>query len=74
MMKPKTYKVLEIAIEEGVRLGINRAIKADYPAESDFYVEAVIDALMLVITEHFDFPEESQACSVSCSSCCGCTP
>ena len=58
-MKAKEYEVLHRAVEEGILLGWNRAHKHwDGPptdAVRDPILEAIQDAVMLTITEWFDF-------------------
>ena len=59
MMNPKFRKVLEIALEQGVSYGYNRAHKyVENPSESviiDNIVEGVIDSL----DDWFDFGENN---------------
>lgn len=57
-MIPKTYTILERAVEEGVLLGYRRAFKhTDNPSESAI-ADAITDAVMLTITDVFSFPEQ----------------
>ncbi len=57
-MIPKTYAILERAVEEGVLLGYRRAFKhTDNPSESAI-ADAITDAVMLTITDVFSFPEQ----------------
>lgn len=54
-MKPKEYKILELAIEEGVNYGYNRAYKYnDNPLEFEIKNE-IHDAVLTSICEWFDF-------------------
>ena len=56
-MKAKEYAVLEMAIDEAVSYGYNRAHKhTDTPSE-DAIVSAIQIAVMNSICEWFDFPE-----------------
>lgn len=57
VMVVRTYEVLSRAVEEGYRLGWNRAHKhTDNPGE-DHIEDQVISAIMGQICEVFDFPE-----------------
>lgn len=56
-MRPKTHKILEMAIEEGVRRGYSRAFKhVDNPTEC-VIIEHIEEAVMAEIYEYFDFEE-----------------
>lgn len=55
-MRPKFYPVLERSIEEGVRLGLNRAHKHDPDPTIDNIVEQIQDAVLLVLSENFIMP------------------
>jgi hypothetical protein len=56
-MKPKIIPVLEDCIENGLRLGFNRARKYDSnPNEEDIFSNQ-INAIMNEIFERFDFEE-----------------
>lgn len=64
-MKPKTYVILERAVEQGVLLGYRRAFKhGEYltsvplPTEEEM-VDAITDAVMLTVSEVFDFSHQS---------------
>lgn len=58
-MKPNSYKLMCMAVEEGVAYGIKRAYKHnDNPSDSDIKLE-VTDAVITHICEWFTFPEES---------------
>lgn len=60
-MRPRTYRVLELAVEDGVRLGWNRAHKhVDEPKETDIIV-AVQEAVMGSICEWFVFDDEESS-------------
>jgi hypothetical protein len=55
MLIPKTHPLLEKTIEEGVIYGYRRAHKhTDEPTESEICT-AISDAVMLQISEAFDF-------------------
>jgi len=57
-MKPKTYVILERAVSEGALLGYRRAFKhVENPSEGAI-ADAITDAVMLTISEVFDFPEQ----------------
>jgi hypothetical protein len=58
MMKPKTRVILEMAIEEGVRRGWQRAHKhVENPTEGAI-IEHIEEAVMSQIYEYFSFDEE----------------
>ena len=64
-MKPNTYVILERAVEQGVLLGYRRAFKhCEYltsvplPTEEEM-VDAITDAVMLTVSEVFDFSHQS---------------
>ena len=56
-MKPKFRNVLELAIEEGVRLGYNRAHKHIESPQPDSIVEHITENIMLCLDEWFDFED-----------------
>lgn len=59
-MKPKTYSVLSMAVENGVRYGLNRAHKhVDNPTPEQLE-SAIYDAVMSEICEWFDIEEEHE--------------
>ena len=54
-LRPNVYKVLERAVEDGVRYGYRRAFKHnDHPSE-EAICEAVENAVMSEIGEWFEF-------------------
>jgi hypothetical protein len=59
-MKVKEYNVLTDCVERGVVLGWNRAYKhSDTPA-LDYIHEQIADAVLLEISEYFNFDEVYQ--------------
>lgn len=58
MMKPKFRRVLETALEEGVRLGYNRAHKHIQNPHDNVIVDSVVENVMLCLDEWFDFEED----------------
>jgi hypothetical protein len=59
-MKPNTYVILQRAVEEGALLGYRRAFKrVENPTEEQI-VEALTDAIMLTVSEVFEFSHQSQ--------------
>lgn len=57
-MKPKTRVVLEMALDEGIRLGYRRAHKhTDQPDES-WIIETIQNEIMNCIDLYFNFEEE----------------
>lgn len=58
-MKPKVRTILEMAIEEGARIGYRRAHKhMDEPDES-LVVSTIENEIMNVIDIYFDFENET---------------
>jgi hypothetical protein len=58
-MKPNTYAILQRAVEEGALLGYRRAFKrVENPTEGAI-VDAITDAVMLTVSEVFDFSHQS---------------
>ena len=58
-MKPNTYVILQRAVEEGALLGYQRAFKrVENPTEEQI-VEALTDAIMLSVSEVFEFSHQS---------------
>ena len=57
-MKPKFRRVLETALEEGVRLGYNRAHKHIQNPHDNVIVDSVVENVMLCLDEWFDFEED----------------
>jgi len=58
-MRPNTYIILQRAVESGSILGYRRAFKhVENPTEEQI-VEALTDAVMLTISEVFDFSHQS---------------
>lgn len=54
-MKPKFRNVLEMAIEEGVRYGYNRAHKhIENPSEGAI-IDSIVEQVMSSLYEWFDF-------------------
>jgi len=58
-MKPNFRKVLEMALEEGVRFGYNRAHKHVENPHEDAVVDLVVEGAMNSLYEWFEFPEEN---------------
>ena len=59
-MIPNTYVILQRAVEEGALLGYRRAFKrVENPTEEQI-VEALTDAIMLTVSEVFEFSHQSQ--------------
>ena len=57
-MRPKTYRVLELAVEDGVKYGYQRAYKyVDNPTE-EAIVKEVQAAVLSAICEWFLFDDE----------------
>jgi hypothetical protein len=58
-MKPNTYVILERAVEEGARLGYRRAFKHVENPSEEAIVEAIVDGVMLTVSEVFSFSDVS---------------
>ncbi len=59
-MKPKTFVILEMAIEQGVRRGYRRAFKyQETPPEEDI-INAIEECVMSQICEYFTFDRENE--------------
>jgi hypothetical protein len=56
-MQPKLIPILEMAVENGARLGIHRAYKHNDIPTDDQLVDAITAAIMTELYEWFDFPE-----------------
>jgi hypothetical protein len=58
LMKPNFRKVLEMALEEGVRYGYNRAHKhVENPTEGAI-IDNIVEQVMNSLYEWFDFEDE----------------
>ena len=56
-MRVKEYTVLVDCVEHGVRYGMSRAHKHTDAPSDDQITSAVIDAVLLEISEYFDFDD-----------------
>ena len=55
MMKPKSYKIVEMAVGQGIGFGLNRAFKhTDEPTREQIHAE-VEREIMLALSEYFEF-------------------
>lgn len=54
-MRPRTYSILERAVEEGAKLGYTRAHKHTSKPTEALLLERIQDAVMEKICEVFDF-------------------
>lgn len=60
IMKPKLHKILEIAVEQGVRRGYRRSFKYnDSPSEEDI-LSNIETSIMGEIYEYFSFENYSE--------------
>lgn len=57
-MKPNTYVILERAVEEGALMGYRRAFKHNENPSEEAIVQAVVDAVMLSVSEVFVFTND----------------
>jgi len=58
-MKPKFRVLLQMAIDEGVRLGYYRAHKHVEDPAPDAIIEQIQETVMSQMYDYFDFPEEN---------------
>ena len=56
-MKPKTYVILEQAIEEGVRRGYRRAHKHNQTPSEETILQEIEDGVISSINEYFSFDD-----------------
>ena len=59
-MRPNIYVILQRAVESGSILGYRRAFKRVENPTEEFIVETITDAVMLSVSEVFDFSHQSQ--------------
>jgi hypothetical protein len=59
-MKPKFRNVLEMALEEGVRYGWNRAHKYNPEPDIDAAADSIVQCIMDTLDEWFDFEENNE--------------
>jgi len=57
-MKPKMYHILNLAVEQGVRDGWQRAHKHNDKPHEDSVQEYIEDAVMSALHEYFVFDED----------------
>ena len=55
LMKPDTYKILQMAIEDGVTLGVRRAFKYVEQPDEEALIETVQQEVMNQVCEWFRF-------------------
>jgi hypothetical protein len=60
-MRAKTYPILERAVSEGALLGYRRAFKHNENPSECAIVDAITEAVMLCVSEVFDFPEQEDS-------------
>ena len=58
-MKPKTFQVLTMAVEEGVSYGVHRAYKHSDNPDHDYMTNCIADAVLNSICEWFDLDEDA---------------
>ena len=59
-MKPKTFPVLEMAVDDGVSYGVHRAYKYTDNPSHDEIIAQVTDAVMNSLCEWFDLSDEDR--------------
>lgn len=58
-MKVRTYSVLEMAVDQGVRCGVRRAFKhSDQEPPTESQMDTIANELMTSICEWFTFDDE----------------
>ena len=60
MLRPKTYRLLERCVEDGVGAGYNRAFKHQDDPSPETIKNAIVDAVMLEVMEWFDVVEPGE--------------
>ena len=58
-MTPDTYKILQMAVEDGIALGVRRAFKYTDKPDEERMIETIRMEVMTQICEWFYFNEES---------------
>lgn len=59
-MKPDCYKIMSLAVEEGVRLGLNRAEKhGEIHEVTSSLTDRITSAVMLCVCEYFTFDDQN---------------
>jgi hypothetical protein len=56
-MKANTYLILERAVQEGALMGYRRAFKYVQDPSEEAIVEAIVDGVMLTVSEVFVFDD-----------------
>lgn len=56
-MTPNKYKLIEFCVETGARMGWSRAHKHTDTPSSNQVQDAIVEAIMLEISEWFDFED-----------------
>jgi hypothetical protein len=59
-MKPKFRPILEMALEQGVRYGYNRAFRHDPAPHVDAIVEHIVEQVINSLDDWFDFEENNE--------------
>lgn len=57
-MKPKTYNILSLAVEEGIRHGYRHAFKHTETPDPDMAISNIHSETMAAILDYFDFDDE----------------
>jgi hypothetical protein len=60
-MRAKTYLILERAVSEGALFGYRRAFKHIENPSEGVIVDEITEAVMLAVSEVFDFPEQGDS-------------
>lgn len=64
-MKPKTYQVLAMAVEEGVAYGVSRAYKHSDNPSHEYMTNCISDAVLNSICEWFDLDDDTMHSGMS---------
>jgi hypothetical protein len=57
-MKPKTYSILSVAVEEGVRIGYRHAHKHSETPDEGMAIANIHSEVMEAVLDYFSFDEE----------------
>jgi|688.fasta_scaffold03599_23 hypothetical protein len=59
-MTPDTYRILEMAVRDGIAIGYRRAFKYDEKPDDDFVIDKIEQAVMTQICEWFKFEDNAK--------------
>lgn len=61
-MTPDTYKVIQMAVDDGVAIGVRRAFKYTDKPDEEQMIETIRMEVMSQICEWFKFNENNYSC------------